>query len=120
MPNYCFACAAETDKWKKISFVFLPVVGLYMGFVAVRHNSHGHHEYEQVRPTAYHPSPPDSARAAMRPSPAASPPLPPKPPPPPTTTTTLPPAVLALHARVDVHAPPLPRLHYTMDPSLCR
>jgi hypothetical protein len=58
MPNYCFACAAETDKWKKISFVFLPVVGLYMGFVAVRHNSHGHHEYEQVRPTAYHPSPP--------------------------------------------------------------
>ena len=46
---------------------------------------------------------PDSARAAMRPSPAASPPLPPKPPPPPTTTTTLPPAVLALHARVDVH-----------------
>jgi hypothetical protein len=54
----CFACAAETDKWKKISFVFLPVVGLYMGFVAVRHNSHGHHEYEQVRAAAYHPSPP--------------------------------------------------------------
>jgi len=40
---------AETDKWKKISFVFLPVVGLYMGFVFVRHNSHGHHEYEQVK-----------------------------------------------------------------------
>jgi len=38
---------AETDKWKKISFAFLPFVGLYMGFVFVRHNSH-HHEYEQV------------------------------------------------------------------------
>jgi len=40
---------AETDKWKKISFVFMPVVGAYMIFVGIRHNSHGHHEYEQVK-----------------------------------------------------------------------
>ena len=42
--------AAETDKWKKISYAFIPFVTLYMGFVFVRHNSHEHHDSEQVRP----------------------------------------------------------------------
>merc|ERR1719240_457868 len=40
---------AETDKWKKISYAFIPFCGLYMGFVFVRHNSH-HHDHEEEPP----------------------------------------------------------------------
>ena len=40
--------AAETDKWKKISYVFMPTVVAYAFFVMIRHNSH-HHDHEEVR-----------------------------------------------------------------------
>ena len=40
---------AETDKWKKISFVFMPVVAAYTVFVYIRHNQHEHDHHEQVR-----------------------------------------------------------------------
>lgn len=44
---------AETDKWKKISYVFIPFIGLYMGFVFVRHNSHEHGHHEQIKYGTY-------------------------------------------------------------------
>ena len=40
---------AETDKWKKVSYAFIPFCGLYAIFVTVRHNSH-HHEHEEEPP----------------------------------------------------------------------
>ena len=38
---------AETEKWRKISYGFLPVVGLVGIMVMGKHFAH-HHEYEQV------------------------------------------------------------------------
>ena len=76
--------AAETDKWKKISYVFIPFCVLYTGFVYVRHNAH-HHDADDVR------APPDMAapppcharpREIITPPalpPCASPPLAPTP-----------------------------------------
>ena len=46
---FCPRFAAETDKWKKISYAFMPVVALYAVFVTIRHNSHEHHDHEQVK-----------------------------------------------------------------------
>ena len=41
---------AETSKWKKISYAFIPFCVLYAGFVMVRHNSHHHdHEDEPIK-----------------------------------------------------------------------
>mmetsp|Transcript_39610 Transcript_39610/g.79170 ORF Transcript_39610/g.79170 Transcript_39610/m.79170 type:complete len:128 (-) Transcript_39610:487-870(-) len=36
---------AETEKWKKISFLFLPVVGAYGIFTMIRHFQHDHHAH---------------------------------------------------------------------------
>ena len=41
--------AAETDKWKKISYVAMPAVVLYGVFVFIRHNSHEHHDHEHPK-----------------------------------------------------------------------
>lgn len=48
--------AAETDKWKKISYVFMPFCVCYGVFVYIKHNQH-HHEHEDVRCAAHSPSP---------------------------------------------------------------
>merc|ERR1719335_1475367 len=39
----------ETEKWKKISFAFIPFVGVYAVFVGVKHFSHHHEAEEQVK-----------------------------------------------------------------------
>jgi len=39
---------AETDKWKKISYAFLPVVGLVGTYVMYDHFAH-HKHYHQVK-----------------------------------------------------------------------
>ena len=52
---YAPPLTAETDKWKKISYAFIPFCGVYAVFVAVRHFSH-HHEPDDVR------APPVTAR----------------------------------------------------------
>ena len=40
--------AAETSKWKKISYAFIPFCGVYAVAVYVMHGAH-HHEHEEVR-----------------------------------------------------------------------
>ena len=48
-PRHLPSLPAETDKWKKISYVFMPFCGIYAVFVGVKHMSHGHHDHEHVR-----------------------------------------------------------------------
>ena len=47
---FLFCLSAETDKWKKISYVFIPSCVAYAVFVTVRHNAHHHEEdHDAVR-----------------------------------------------------------------------
>merc|ERR1719231_2186893 len=40
---------AETDKWKKISYVFIPFCVCYAVFVTIKHGQH-HHDHEEEAP----------------------------------------------------------------------
>merc|ERR1719482_897968 len=40
---------AETDKWKKISYAFIPFCMVYAVFVTIKHGQH-HHDHEEEAP----------------------------------------------------------------------
>ena len=72
--------SAETDKWKKISYAFIPFCFVYAGFVVVRHSSH-HHDHEEVRASRATRAPATGHRRGA-PVCARGAPPPPSPPPP--------------------------------------
>lgn len=83
---FLFCLSAETDKWKKISYVFIPACVVYAAFVTVRHNAHHHEEdHDAVRrmlltlldapwlnsdPPARDPPPPPFHLSGLHPSPS--------------------------------------------------